>query len=868
MPRLFLATLALLLALPGGAAAQEAGAAGILTKAPTLLREVPATYPPEAAAAGQGGEVELEIDIGEDGKVLDVRVVGPAGHGFDEAAVEAARSFEFTPAEIDGQPAAVTITYRTRFAIAPPPVEEIAVPEGPPPANLRGRVIERGAKTPVAGATVDAGDGAFVTHTDGDGRFELAGVPAGEVAVVVEAPGYARYQTDELVEAGKATEVVYYLRPAPTDGLSATVVGKREKKDVATVSLSVGEIRKIPGVSGDTVKVVQNLPGVARPPALSGQLIVRGGNGNDTKVYIDGQEVPLVFHFGAITSVYPGELIERVEFEPGNFGVRYGRATAGRVELITRDPKEDRLHLVADASLYGAQAFGETTVTEDVSVALSARRSYVDGVLVLAMENLPAGTEAPGFSVAPRYYDWQGKALWKLGPKDRLRLSVYGSDDRVAVVGLETRSVESLTSASTRTGFSRGQLTWDHEVSERTRTKLLVGQGLDIVDVSIGSMLFRLDNYVTTVRAEGETDVLPDTLTLAAGIDFQGAVTQVATDLPRMAPPGQIPSPNVTLDTVTLDRTYRTVAPGLWVEGTWKPLEGLTLVPGLRFDYDSFLGRSWLDPRFAARYALDENTVLKGGVGLYHQTPVVQMATTEWGNPDLAEEGAIQYALGVERRIAGPVVLDVQVYLKELFDLALATDRTTVRNGQTVPLRYVNEGTGRAYGLEVLLRYDPDGRFFGWLAYSLSRAERDQQVLGGGFGAGGDAYDQPHNLIALGTLELPEIWEGLSAGARLRWSSGNPYRRVVGSVYDVDADDYQRLPLESRDLRLPDFLQLDVRVDKKWTYDEWSFSAYLDILNVTNRQNPESVDYNFDYTEEALGPGLPFFPSFGIRAEY
>jgi TonB family protein len=856
--------LLLLLALPAGAAAEGAG---VLTRAPTLVREVPAVYPPDAAAAAIEGEVELEIDVGDDGKILDVRVSAPAGHGFDEAAVEAARQFEFTPAEIDGKPAPVTLTYRTRFALAPPPEAEAAAGLDSP-AVLRGRVIERGSKAPVAGATVDAGDGAFVTHTDGEGRFELSGVSPGPLPVVVDAPGYARYQTDEIVEAGKATEVTYYLRTAPTDGLSATVVGKREKKDVATVSLSAGEIRKIPGVSGDTVKVVQNLPGVARPPALSGQLVVRGGNQNDTKVYVDGQEVPLVFHFGGVTSVYPGELLDRVEFEPGNFGVRYGRATAGRVELVTRDPKPDRLHLLADASLYGAQAFGETAVSEDVSVALSARRSYVDGVLVLALENLPDGVEAPGFSVAPRFYDWQGKALWKLGEKDRLRFSVYGSDDRVAVVGLTSRSVENITSASTQTGFTRGQVTWDHQVSDRTRTKVLVGQGLDVFDIQAGAMLFRMDSYVTTVRAEGETDAIPDALTLAAGIDFQGAVVEVATDLPGVTPPGQIPSPNASLDTITMDRTYRTVSPGLWVEATWKPLPGLTLVPGLRFDYESFLGRSWLDPRLAARYVLDENTTLKGGIGLYHQPPLVQMATEDWGNPDLGEEAAMQYALGAERRIAGPLVLDLQLYWKELFDLALATDRTTVRNGRTVPLRYVNEGTGRAYGLEVLLRYDPDGRFFGWIAYSLSRSERDQHILGGTFVTGGDAYDQPHNLIALGTLELPEVWDGLSVGARFRWASGNPFREVVGSVYDVDADDYRRLSTETRDLRLPDFLQLDVRVDKKWTYDTWAFSAYLDVMNVTNRQNPEGVDYNFDYTERGWGPGLPIFPSFGIRAEY
>ena len=76
---------ALLAAVPGAARAQT------LTRAPELQQFVQADYPPEAEAAGLTGSVLLEVDIGADGSVLDARVIGPAGNGFDEAAVEAVR---------------------------------------------------------------------------------------------------------------------------------------------------------------------------------------------------------------------------------------------------------------------------------------------------------------------------------------------------------------------------------------------------------------------------------------------------------------------------------------------------------------------------------------------------------------------------------------------------------------------------------------------------------------------------------------------------------------------------------------------------------------------------------------------------------
>ncbi|WP_289465378.1 energy transducer TonB, partial [Klebsiella pneumoniae] len=44
----------------------------------------------------------------------------PVGSGFDEAAIEAARQFEFSPAEINGQPSAIRIQFTYRFAFTPP----------------------------------------------------------------------------------------------------------------------------------------------------------------------------------------------------------------------------------------------------------------------------------------------------------------------------------------------------------------------------------------------------------------------------------------------------------------------------------------------------------------------------------------------------------------------------------------------------------------------------------------------------------------------------------------------------------------------------------------------------------------------------
>jgi hypothetical protein len=646
----------------------------------------------------------------------------------------------------------------------------------------------------------------------------------------------------------------------------AVVVGAREEKEVSHVAISSGEIRRVPGVSGDAVKVIQNLPGVARSPALSGQLVIRGGNPRDTRVYVDGQEVPQVFHFGGITSIYSSELVKDVEFEAGNFGVRYGRAIGGRVNLVTRDPGE-RTHALADANLYHATALYEDRPSEDLGVAFAVRRSYADAIITQAAHSMDSG---PSVSVAPRYYDVQAKTAWKAGPDDTVRFDVFGSDDKMVLAGVPSdSSLRDLSVIEYGTRFYRGGVRWDHRASEDTRLRLALGGGWQDVGVQVGDLFAEHDDlWSSTLRAELHHD-LTSWLKLVAGVDGEwDPRARVNVTAPSIPAAGQVPTPN------DAPRRYaRTLSggeAGAFLEATLEPLPGVFLVPGVRADVHRMLETlSWVDPRVAARWQIRKDTALKGAVGLYHQAPPLVYMTKEWGNPALTEEGAWQYSVGGEQRLLPHLSLDLEVYYKRLFDLALPSDATVTRDGQAVPERFRSAGTGKAYGAELLVRWDPDGRFFGWIAYSLSRTKRDQSVAGGRImGAEGDAYDQPHNLVAVGTFELPELWDGLAAGFRLRYTSGSPYEPIHAAIYDSDADQFQAVQTGRLSGRMPDFFQLDLRVDKKWTARTWAFSAYVEVQNVTARKNAEAVSYNYDYTRQGWATGLPFFPAFGLRAEY
>jgi hypothetical protein len=79
---------------------------------------------------------------------------------------------------------------------------------------------------------------------------------------------------------------------------------------------------------------------------------------------------------------------------------------------------------------------------------------------------------------------------------------------------------------------------------------------------------------------------------------------------------------------------------------------------------------------------------------------------------------------------------------------------------------------------------------------------------------------------------------------------------------------YIPVPGRAYSERLPDFVQLDVRIDKRFTFKSWILALYVDIANVTNHSNIEGWAYSYDYTVRTTVTSLPIIPSLGIRASF
>ncbi len=816
---------------------------------PNLTHFEHAEYPKEAERAGVEANVVLFLDIDEAGRVTRATANPRVGNGFDEAAEGAARRFVFDPARRGTRPVASRIKYLYKFTLAKVAPQASAPAVHVPVKNLRGKVLAVGTNLPIAGAILTVRTGAepaIAAQTDATGAWAFQDLAPGLYHIEVKANLFDPDKADESVDAGKATQIVFHLFPEV--GEEVTVKGSRPPREVTRETITEEEINRIPGTNGDAIRSLENLPGVARPPAILGLLIVRGSAPTDTQVFVDGTSIPIVYHFGGLSAVVPTEVLDKIDFYPGNFSTQYGRAMGGVVDVGIRDPKQDgNFHGFAQVDLIDVRAMVEGPIYGGWTFLAAARRSYFDLWLGPVLTGLGAGVTA-----APVYYDYQALVEKKWSSKESFRLMFFGSDDKFAI---QLNNVDASDPGfggglNDHTAFWRLQARYLNKIDSNTEVRITPAIGHDTLEFGIGTNYLSLGAYELSLRAEVSRKIERH-VTLNVGLDWLDLPYDVNVRFPPFNTPGQ-PStgPFLTRPAVTTSTSDNINRPAAYTELELTPWHGARIVPGLRLDYSS--NSAWdFAPRVIARQDLTSGfprTTLKGGLGIFYQPPQPQESDPVFGQPGVKSNRATQYDVGVEQEITHHVEVSLEGYYKLLDNL--------VSSG------YYNEGRGLAYGLETLIRWKPDGRFFGWLAYTLSRSQRTQppsdvETL--------YEYDQTHILTVLGSYKLGGGWE---FGARFRLVSGPLYTPSTYGFYDENVGSQLSLPsYPSYTTRLPLFTQLDIRVDHTWQFKKWRLGAYLDVQNVYNRGNAEGIGYNFNFTQTSIVTGIPFLPNLGLRAD-
>ncbi|NTX52117.1 TonB-dependent receptor domain-containing protein [Myxococcus sp. CA039A] len=850
---------------------------------PTLVADAPAAWP--VGLEGTPGEVTLELLVDEQGAVAEVKVVdAPHEPRLTEAALQAAPGLRFTPATLAGVPVAVRLPFVYRFV---PPAAPVPVST----ARLTGEVRARGTRRPLADALLFVDGSTEPAGTvDAQGRFTLELRP-GTHHVEARAPGHTPSTFEETLSEGQSLQVIYRLQPGRVNPYETVVRDDRPRTEVTRITLHEQELREVPGTLGDPFRVVMLMPGVGSLASGISYPVVRGSQPAATGFFLDGVRIPMLYHLMLGPAVIHPDFIDTVDFFPGSPPVQYGRLLGGAVEGRLSRPREDRLHVTAYADLLNSGGFIEYPFeSTGTSVSVAGRVSY-SALLISLGSKLLSGSDAE--KVHANFWDYQARIEQKVG-EGRVRLFALGSSDDVGS-SPSTYYIGS-TGGSIVSRFHRVDLRGTHPLAGGdAEVGLTVGSdalGLDGEEserLPSGAISFRkVGEYAlrqtTFAMRAGWKRRLDSTLELAVGGDVEHR--RAATDITGTGiPPGT--NPDDPVDPIKSPSSLATFS-GVYAAVTWVPAEKWVLQPGVRLDnyhLSPGINHAVVEPRLTVRHQLTDALVLKGGAGVFHQSPtvLVHLPAVDTSSLRYGLQEGLQFDVGAEWKAMDGLELSGDAFYNPLTRAVELDLQQVVENRRRRGLATPDPSTsGYAYGFELMARHPLGRDWFGWVSYSFLQSKRrvrfdrygdDDHVVGTQEGTLPFAFEQAHVINAALSYKFGNNW---TVGTVVHFNTGRPESGEITTltqriVTTPEGEEHWVRQDRDKSERLDAFFRVDLRVAKSWAMEDFTLDAYLDVLNVSARQEVIAYDYGFDRagTPQRKPQSLPIIlPLLGVKGTY
>lgn len=589
----------------------------------------------------------------------------------------------------------------------------------------------------------------------------------------------------------------------------------------------------MPGALGDPIAAVFSLPGVISD---GGKPAVRGSSPKDNSYYTDFMPSGYVFHT-FLGSVFSEFILQDFQLYSAGFGPEYSDVTGAVFDIGLRDPKNQKLKGVIDLSMLRSGLFLEGAVTEKSAFYLSYRQSLIHLFI-------PEGEETDGIIIqdAPQEGDYQFKYVYELSDDHSIQFLASGATDLAAAE--ITRESDFVRSNPDFAGDSKiedvynGQsLVWRFD-GENSSSKIGVGHHVTEYDLDWGSgYFFNYKLTQETLRGRyaynfGDSHEV----TIGGGLAKQeydisyNQILFVCTEfeadclLNRVRPIAGNPS---------IEASERS----LFLNETWRITDALTIDVGAQWQENDYVDESFVHPRIAAHWAVNDNWSVFSKYGKYNRFPNIEQVIPKIGNPDLKSPRATHSTVGVEQLLDNGWSWTVEVYHKDLSQLPLGLG---VGDADAAQL-YSNDVDGTANGVEFFINKELTDRWYGWVALSYAESKRRNLRT--------DKTIDYH-------LDTPLVFNWVTNyqwskmfNIGWRWSvrSGGAYTPIIGVQENPFFED-SVIPVydEPYSDRLPIYSRLDIRFKWDFMIHKWDSAVILDIVNALNQHNVEDRTLDYD----------------------
>lgn len=642
-----------------------------------------------------------------------------------------------------------------------------------------------------------------------------------------------------------------------------------KKPQMSVNALSSATIKDIPVVFGeaDVIKAITLLPGVTNAGEGSSGFNVRGGAADQNLILLDEATVFNSSHLFGFFSVFNPDAIKDIKLYKGGIPARYGGRVSSVLDIYQKEGNSKAFHMNGGIGIVSSRILAEGPIKKDKgSFLFGGRSSYAHLFL-------------PLFDIDNKayFYDLNTKLSYDINDNNSIYLSGYFGRDVFSI----TDSFEN-TYGNTVVNFR-----WNHLFSDKLFSNMSViysdyyyGLKLNFVEFDWNSGIqnfnFKYDfkHYVTD------------------GFKLQYGLNSIYYKFN----PGDIkPStPTSGINPFKLTDKYA-FENAVYIDAEHKLLDKLNLSYGLRISSFLRLGQNQLntyqddqavvfnndfqiyqkanptgsesfnksdviqsfanlEPRASLAYQLNDNSSVKASYNRMTQylhllsntsspTPLdIWTPSGKYVKPQLLDQVALGYFKSFND---DNYSLEVETYYKKIQNRIDYIDGADLIANDAIEQVILN-GEARAYGLEILLRKN-EGRFKGWLAYTLSKSEQKtpgRTANETGINNGNwynTAYDKTHDISLTTSYDWNKKWK---FNANFLFQTGQPTTYPNGQ-YTYNGINIPSYSNRNED-RLPAYHRLDLSANytpKPDKTSKWQSYWVFGLYNVYNRRNAASITF-------------------------
>ena len=745
--------------------------------------------------------------------------------------------------------------------------------------TLSGTISEGSSNETLIGVTVAFPDLQTGVTTNEYGFYSIT-LPRGQYEIVVSYLGFQDVR--QTINLNSNIRRDFELSEEAEELEEVVVTDDAERLDIRKPQMSVNTlavqtIKQIPVVLGeaDVIKSLVLLPGVTNAGEASSGFNVRGGAADQNLILLDEATIFNSSHLFGFFSVFNPDAIKDVKLFKGGIPARYGGRVSSVLEIFQKEGNSKDLKVSGGIGAVASRLLIEGPIEKDRTAFLvGGRGSYAHLFL-------------PLFDVDNKayFYDLNTKINHKINENNSIFLSGYFGRDLFSVNDSFVNTY----------GNAVGNFRWNHLFSDRLFSNLSLIYSDYFYGLELDFVGFEWDSGIQNFNLKYDLKhYLNDKFQVNYGLN----------NIYYVFNPGKI-KPNSEDSGIIEEQLTKKYAneSAAYVDVEHKISDKLSVNYGLRVSLFNRLGQDELfvyqnnqpvefdpfqlvyreatpidtinpgrgtnlssytnlEPRVSMAYTMNPNNSIKASYTRLAQylhllsntsspTPLdVWTPSGPFVEPQLLD----QYALGYFRNInEGEYSVEVEAFYKDIQNRIDYIDGADLIANNAIEQVILN-GEARAYGLEFLLRKN-EGRFQGWLAYTLSRSEqrtpgRDPVVDNGrsnletGINFGewySTPFDKTHDIALYGSFDYNE---------RLNFNANFVYQTGQPTNYPVGQFEFQGLVVPFFGLRnqtrLPDYHRLDVSATLKNKpkrnrsfQSEWVFSVY----NVYNRKNAASINF-------------------------